>query len=139
VYIVDAVPNRPLNEHRFVPLTKGRKLVELRGDLDAVLAQAAEAGDAHVRVVLDVEQPEPGLAQRVREQLPAAVDVRLEYPDQPQAESEGLAHLNPEEQFVRYYQSQHAGNEPAPALLALFRELYEQARASDLVGAEVSS
>lgn len=125
VYIVDAVPGRPLNDLRFVPVTKGRRLKELRGDLATVLAQAATAGDAHVRVVLEVPQPEPGLAQRVRDELPAAVDVRLDYPELEQATSEGIAHLEPREQFVRYYQAQHSGTEPTSELLALFSELYE--------------
>jgi exonuclease SbcD len=128
VFVIDAVPGRPLNEQRFIPLTKGRRLKELRGDLDTVLARASEAGDAHVRVVLDVAKPEPGLAQRVREQIPAAVDVRLDYPEVADAPSEGIAHLDPKEQFVRYYRSQHSGAEPASELLVLFSELYEEAQ-----------
>lgn len=132
VYLIDAVPGRPLNDLRFIELTKGRRLKELRGDLDTVLARASEAGDAHVRVVLDVAKPEPGLAQRVRDQLPAAVDVRLEYPEVLETPSEGIAHLDPKEQFVRYYRSQHTGADPAPELLALFTELYDEAHAVEV-------
>jgi exonuclease SbcD len=134
VYIVDAVPGRPLNDLRFVPLTKGRRLKELRGDLAAVLAQAESAGDAHVRVVLDVAHPEPGLAQRVRDQLPAAVDVRLDYPEVVQAPSEDIAHLEPREQFVRYYRTQHSGVDPTTELLALFSELYEEVQNAEVSG-----
>jgi exonuclease SbcD len=132
VYVLDAVPGRPLNDLRFIELTKGRRLKELRGDLDTVLARASEAGDAHVRVVLDVARPEPGLAQRVRDQIPMAVDVRLDYPEVLETPSEGIAHLDPKEQFVRYYRSQHTGADPAPELLTLFTELYEEAQAVEV-------
>ncbi len=135
VYIVDAVPGRPLNDLRFVPLTKGRRLKELRGSLDAILAQASDAGDAHVRVVLDVPRPEPGLAQRVRELVPGAVDVRLDYPEAGTRPSESLAHLDPKEQFVRYYRAQHGGAEPITELLSLFSELYDEVRAAEGAGA----
>ncbi len=82
--------------------------------------------DAHVRVILDVAKPEPGLAQRVRDLLPTVVDVRLDYPEVAETPSEGIAHLDPKEQFVRYYRSQHGGAEPASELLVLFSELYDE-------------
>ena len=40
---------------RSIPLTKGTPLKELKGRLDEVLARAAEVGDAHVRVTLQVD------------------------------------------------------------------------------------
>ncbi len=132
VFIIDAVPGLPLIEQRFVPLTKGRRLREVRGDLNTVLARAAEAGDAHVRVVLDVAKPEPGLAQRVRDLLPAVVDIRLDYPEVAETPSEGIAHLDPREQFVRYYRSQHSGAEPARELLVLFSELYDEVQTTEV-------
>ena len=122
VRIIDAEPNKRVT-HTTVPLTKGRPLAELRGSLDEVLAQGGEAGDAHLRVRLDVEQPEPGIAERVREALPNAVDVQLEYE---LAEDEGaveaLGQLSAAELFTRYYRAQH-GAEPVLELIALFEEL----------------
>lgn len=129
VRLIEASAGRPATQ-RAIPLTAGRRLMELRGTLDAVLAEAARAGDAHLRVVLDVERPEPGLAQRVREQLPGAVDVRLDYPSDDEPEALGLAHLQPEELFARYYVQQH-GAAPPVELLALFRELHEQVIAEE--------
>lgn len=129
VRIVDAAPGRPV-EHRAVPLTAGLPLIELRGGLGDVLNAGEAAGPAHIRVVLDVERPEPGLAQRVRDALPGVVDVRLAYD---RSEDEGadvdFADLAPEELFVRYYQRQH-GAEPAEELLGLFRELVTEAVAA---------
>ena len=129
VRIVDAAPGRPV-EHRAVPLTAGRPLLEVRGTLAEVLAAGEAAGDAHLRTVLEVSAPEPGLGQRVRDELPGVVDVRLEYD---RSEDEGgdveFADLAPEELFVLYYQRQH-GAAPGDAMLALFRELVDEAVAT---------
>lgn len=125
VVVFDAVPGRPVRDVRSVPLTKGTPLVELRGRLDKVLAEAADLGTAHVRVTLEVDAPEPGLAQRVKDQVPGAVDVRLDYPQLAEEETPALATLAPDEQFTRYYRSQH-GADPDVDTLALFRELHDQ-------------
>jgi exonuclease SbcD len=122
VRIIDAAPGRPV-EQRAVPLTSGRPLVEVRGALDEVARAAEAAPAAHLRVVLDVERPEPGMAQRVRDLLPGAVDVRLEYQRlAEEVEEPVLGRLAPTDLFARYYRTQH-GAEPAPELLALFTEL----------------
>lgn len=127
VRIIDAAPGRPV-QHHAVPLTKGRQLVELRGGYEQVLEAASAAGDAHLRVALEVEAPQPGLAERVRDALPSTVDVQLHYEAPPgEAEPEqGFAHLTPEELFARYYRATHQAD-PAPELLGLFRELYDDA------------
>ena len=138
VRIIDAVPGRPIerSDHKTVPLTRGRQLAELRGSLDEVLAQREEAGDAYVRVRLDVERPEPGIAERVREALPNAVDVQLEY-ELPEDETavEALSQLGAAELFTRYYQATHRA-EPPPELIALFEELL--AEVEDVQAAEAA-
>jgi exonuclease SbcD len=98
VTIVDVRPGKPAAV-RSVPLTAGSRLRTLRGTLVDVLAAAAEqpaspeevVGDGpvaadtgaesdrwpdHLRVVLD-EAPRAGLADEVRERIPAAVEVVL--------------------------------------------------------------
>jgi exonuclease SbcD len=136
VRIIDAEPGRPVTQTP-VHLTKGRQLAELRGSLDQVLAQADEHRGWHLRVRLDVERPEPGIAERVRDALPNAVDVQLEYEapedDQP---VEAIANLSAAELFTRYYQAQH-GADPAPELVGLFEELLaegDEARAAEATG-----
>ncbi len=133
VRIIDAEPNRPVTQTP-IELTRGRPLAELRGTLDEVLARRDDVGEAHLRVRLDVEHPEPGIAERVREALPNAVDVQLEYeaPEDDQA-VEPIANLSAAELFTRYYQSQH-GADPEPALVGLFEELLaegDEARAAE--------
>jgi DNA repair protein SbcD/Mre11 len=61
---------------RTVPIGAGRRLRTLRGSLAAVLERGDDAGDDHLRIVLD-DPPRVGLADEVRAQLPAAVDVVL--------------------------------------------------------------
>ena len=136
VRIIDAEPGRPVTPTT-VPLTSGRPLAELRGTLDEVLARAEEHRDAHLRIRLDVERPEPGMAERVRDALPNAVDVQLEYetPEDDQA-VEAIANLSAAELFTRYYQAQH-GADPAPELVGLFEELLaegDEARAAEAAG-----
>jgi exonuclease SbcD len=124
VVVFDVVPGRPVRDVRSIGLTKGTRLIELRGRLDEVLARAADLPEAHVRVTLEVDQPEPGLAQRVRDQVPGAVDVRLDYPDLAREETPALTSLAADEQFRRYFRSQH-GADPDVDTLALFRELHD--------------
>ena len=120
--IIDAVPGQPVT-HTAVSLSKGRPLAELRGSLDEVLAQADDHRETHLRVYLDVERPEPGIAERVRDALPNAVDVQLDYdPEEAEGAAEALGQLSATELFTRYYQATH-GAEPVPELLALFEEL----------------
>ncbi len=122
VRIIDAVPGQPVT-HTAVPLSKGRPLAELRGSVDEVLAQAGDHRETHLRVYLDVERPEPGIADRVREALPNAVDVQLDYePAEDEGAVEAFGQLSAAELFTRYYLAQH-GAEPVPELLALFQEL----------------
>ncbi len=124
VRLIELSPGAPARQHP-IPLRSGRELIELRGPLAAVLARAPEAAGSYARVIVEVERPEPGLAARVREAIPTAVDVRLEYEHERALPEPELARLAPRELFVRYYRAQH-GAEPAEELAALFDELLDQ-------------
>jgi exonuclease SbcD len=128
VRLIEASAGTPAKQHA-VPLTRGRPLVELRGPLAELLGRAGEAAGGYARVIVEVERPEPGLAQRVREAIPTAVDVRLEYEHERALPAPELARLGPRELFVRYYAAQH-GAAPAEELTSLFDELVEQATAA---------
>jgi exonuclease SbcD len=136
VRIIDASPGRPV-EQRAVPLAGGRPLVEVSGTFDEVLRGVDGLGEAHLRVILDVDRPEPGMAQRLRDAVPGVVDVRLQYErtEEEPAPAE-LSKLAPLELFARYYHAQH-GAAPAPELLAMFSELLE-AEASTIEGLGVA-
>ncbi|HXF56241.1 MAG TPA: exonuclease SbcCD subunit D [Actinomycetota bacterium] len=122
VALVEASPGRPARV-REVPLSAGRRLLEVRGTLDELAERAAGAGDAYLRVYVRTHGPTPGLADRVRELLPNALDVVLDYErreGEPRAPD--VATLSPRDQFVAYHRAHH-GAEPAPELLAAFDEV----------------
>jgi exonuclease SbcD len=123
VSIVDASPGRPAKV-REVELTSGRRLLDLHGTLDEVAAQAGDVGDAFLRVFVTTDGPVPGIADRIRDDLPNALDVHLVYE---RAEAEGRAgapvsSLAPRDQFLAYYRSQH-GADPDERLLESFDEV----------------
>jgi DNA repair protein SbcD/Mre11 len=125
VAIVDAAPGKPAKV-REVALTAGRALRDVRGTLDEILAQASTLGDAWLRVSVVTEGPVPGLADRVRDELPNALDV---VPVYDRDEDRGgadvpLRSLDPRDQFVAYFRSHH-GAEPTDGLLAAFDEVHE--------------
>lgn len=122
VCVVDAAPGKPAKV-REVPLSAGRRLLDLRGTLGDVIARAAEVGDAYLRVFVTSDGPVPGIADRVREALPNALDVGLVYERREgEPPSEPVSSLAPREQFTAYYRSQHAAD-PPDAMLDAFDEV----------------
>jgi len=127
VAIVEAAPGVPATVGE-VPLSAGRRLVDLRGTLDELTVAAGDGslGDAWLRVLVETDGPVPGIADRVREALPNALDVRLVYDrtaeGEPGARSAGVSVLDPRDQFAAYERLTH-GVEPDPALLAAFDEV----------------
>ncbi len=119
---------------REIPLTAGRRLVDLRGSLDAVAASGDAVGDAWLRVFVETDGPVPGIADRVREALPNALDVKLVYDrsadDEPAARSAGVGALGPRDQFAAYERMTH-GVDADPALLAAFDEVLALVRDGD--------
>ena len=166
VNVVDVRPGKPAVV-RAVPLAAGSRLRTLRGTLVDVLAAAAdlpaprpEAGgdgaavdapadaDAsgtaravwpdHVRVVLD-EAPRAGLADEVRERIPAAVEVVLaprETGDGRRPTDPDRLRRTPRDLFAEYLVEHDVADD---RLVPLFDELVEQVTAepSDEAGAAV--
>ena len=124
VSIVEASVGGPA-KIREIPLTSGRRLVDLRGTLDEVIAAGAEAGDAHLRAFVATEGPVPGIADRVRDALPNALDVQLVY-DRAEMEPGGepMGSLAPGDQFLAYYR-QHHGVDAPDELVAAFQEVLQ--------------
>jgi len=126
VRLVDLEPGRP-GIVRAVPLTAGRRLGEVRGTFEEVVEHGSRLPDLHLRAVVSVPRPEPGLAQRIREALPNCVDVSVTYTDHAEEREEvPLSMLGPQESFTRYHEHRH-GTPPAPEVLALFREVLDEA------------
>jgi exonuclease SbcD len=125
VYVVEARAGKPARVLA-VPLEAGRKLIDVEASLDDLPGLAGSLGNAYLRVFLRTDGPVPGIADRVREVLPNALDVHLVYE---RAEDEtptpSLASLEPRDQFVSYYRAAH-GVDPHDDLLAGFARIEEE-------------
>jgi exonuclease SbcD len=126
VVVVEAKPGRAAAVES-VPITAGRRLRDVSGTLDELAAQAPELAGAFLRVTVEAEGPAPGLAERVRELLPGAVEVTVDYPrlEMPAIEP-ARGTLQPAELFAGFYKKKNAA-EPPPELVDLFRSVYEEA------------
>jgi DNA repair protein SbcD/Mre11 len=124
VSIVDVLAGKPAKVEE-VPVSAGRQLRDVRGPLDVVLQQGAAAGDAFLRVFVDTDGPVPGIADRIREELPNVLDVHLVYErDDATPGAQPVSSLHPRDQFIAYYRAQHSA-EPAAELLDVFDEVLE--------------
>ena len=126
VTVVEASPGRPAKV-REVALTAGRRLLDLEGSFDQVLAKGAQLSDAHLRVFVQTEGPVPGIGERVRDALPNAVDVQLVYEraDVP-TETRPLPSLQPRDQFDAYFRHTHGVDDVPDDLGRAFDEVIEE-------------
>jgi exonuclease SbcD len=125
VVIVEAHPGKP-PKTKLVPIDAGRKLIEVNATIDDLDRLRAEVGDAYVRVNLTVDSPVPGIADRVRDALPNALDIRLVLPQNEDRElPPSMRDLDPRNQFSSYYSSIH-GADPTEELLGAFDRVYEE-------------
>lgn len=120
--LVKAEPGRPASVEE-LPLRSGRRLMELAGTLEQVLARAGDTGDAYVKVVLQ-ESARVGLADEVREAIPNAVEVVLDNPVERNESVEPRQGLDPTEAFARYLADKDAAD---PKVQTLFAELLDEA------------
>jgi len=126
VVLIEAKPGRPAHIES-VSLSAGRKLRDVTGTLQELEALAAQVGSDFLRVQVRVDAPTPGIADRVREVLPNALDVQLEYErQQPTGEATRLGRLDAAELFSEFYEH-HNGAKPSEELIGLFRSVYEEA------------
>lgn len=126
VALVDAKPGRPAKVKE-IPLSAGRELLDVEGVLDEVLTRGAEQPDAFLRVFVHTDGPVPGIAERIRDALPNAVDVSLRYERAEQSDDASpISSLQPREQFVSYYRREHGVDEVPEDLMASFGRVLEE-------------
>lgn len=129
VSIVEATPTTRAKV-RQVPITAGRRLLDVRGSLSELEAQAPTLGDAHLRVFVRCDGPTPGIGDRVREILPNTVAVSLDYVREDREEI-SVGTLLPRDQFVAYFRQAH-GAEPAEPLMRAFDEIFAEVSGESL-------
>ena len=125
VALVEASPGRPAKV-REITLSSGRPLLDVEGTLDEVLARGEQLPDAYLRVFVHTDGPVPGIAEQVRDVLPNAVDVSLRYEraDMPR-DAAPLSSLQPRDQFVSYYRTEHGVDVVPEDILQAFNEVLE--------------
>jgi exonuclease SbcD len=131
VVVLEARPGRPVAVES-VPLTAGRRLRDVAGTLEELRALAGEAGEDYLRVTVKADGPAPGLADRVKELLPNALDVAVDHPRSdgepgPGGDAARRVGLEPGRLFATYYEHRN-GAPPPTGLQRLFEALYEEAR-----------
>jgi exonuclease SbcD len=100
--------------------------MNVRGTIDELEQRRDTVDDAYLRVFLVCERPRAGLGDQVRELLPNALEVRLEYErDESEAERVDMKTLTPRELFARYYLGHHAAD-AEKELLDLFDRLLDE-------------
>lgn len=125
VAIVDLTPGRPADV-REVPLSAGRKLLDVTGTMAELAAHAATRDTAFLRVNLVADGPRPGLADQVMGMLPQAVEVRLQYPRTEAEAAVTVRGVPPREQFANYFRERH-GASAGDDMLDLFVTLFDEA------------
>jgi exonuclease SbcD len=129
VVVFEAKPGRAVAVES-VPVTAGRRLRDVSGTLEDLRRLSAAAGRDFLRVRVEADAHVPGLAERVKELLPNAVDVTVDYPrvesGRKEADGPARSRLDPAELFARYYERKN-GVPPPAALETLFHAIYEEA------------
>ncbi|MDH3498605.1 MAG: exonuclease SbcCD subunit D [Acidimicrobiia bacterium] len=122
VAIVDVEPGLPASVTS-VPLTTGRRLLRPKGTWQEIIA-ADDVYESYLDLTVETAGPDPGLADRARDEFDYVVKVRADYPrtdpDRPARSERTLV-----EHYADYYEEAE-GVEPPDALLRAFRELQEE-------------
>lgn len=127
--LITVEPGRPATvEFRTLPCQKPLKVVRCEGK---ALEQALDGHRDHpgwLKVIVELESPELGLADRVRKVCPQALVIEPRYPEKRATDgSQGpvVEKLSPTEAYKQYYQDRFERT-PGDGVLRAFAELYEE-------------
>jgi DNA repair protein SbcD/Mre11 len=124
--IVEATAGRPAIP-RQVRLDGVRRLRTIDGTVAELRARAADVGDDLLKVVVN-EPARAGLADRVREILPNAIDIRIAAPSAPDQPLPDRSGLTPQGLFKAFLDQEEVADE---RLERLFARLLDEATGSD--------
>ncbi|HZT97574.1 MAG TPA: exonuclease SbcCD subunit D C-terminal domain-containing protein [Chloroflexota bacterium] len=128
VTVVEVHPGLPVAAHE-VPLRSLKLFLDLHCTLDELEGFREEAKDAYVRVKLKCGGPAPGLSDQVREIIPGALIISLDYPEKSLPDAVDVRSKTPRQLFEGYL-SVRSEAEPDPELLGLFDSLLAEVSAS---------
>jgi exonuclease SbcD len=121
VVIVDVEPGLPA-VIRSVPLSAGRRLLRPRGTWEAIVDMDG-LDESYLDLTVETTGPDPGLAERARDEFDYLVKVAAEY-ERPEREAivrEGRTLLD----LYGAYHEERTGVAAADSLLDAFREVLE--------------
>lgn len=126
VVMIEAEPGR-LAVVTPVSLGSGRPLRRERGTWEAIAARVDELADSYLDLTVQVGGPDPDLGRRATETFPYLVHVRPEGPPGERREPRvpGASPAD-DELYAAFHRAAH-GEDPSTELLALFREVLEEA------------
>ena len=127
-WIIEARPGRPPETVEAVKIRSGRRLQEQRLSLEQLERRTADlAGfDGWLKLRLQLDEPRPGLRERVMRELPNTLAVVTELSGgeaEPPAAVTDASQLDLNAEYRRYCLAARQ-QEPSPELAAAFRELY---------------
>jgi exonuclease SbcD len=123
VVVVDVEAGAPAVV-RSVPLSAGRRLVRAKGEWGDLLTRD-DVREAYLDLAVETAGPDPGLADRAREEFDYLVSVRAEYP-RTEAEASSRLGKTLDELYGAYYLRSEGVAAP-DELLTAFREVMEEA------------
>ena len=124
VVLIEACPGKSARLES-IGLTSGRRLRAVAGTIEELEESASSFGQDYLRVTVKTTGPVPGIADRIRDVLPNALDVRTDYPRTLVKLDEERRHMAPDAMFASFYQSQH-GAPATKELIQAFNTLHEE-------------
>ncbi len=134
-WIVELTPGRPAETVAEIRIRSGRRLVEHRLSLAELERRSGDlAGfDGWLKLRLQLDEPMPGIRERIMRELPNTVavlsELKGEEAELPEAITDA-SQLDLEAEYRRYCLSTRQ-QEPSEKLAAAFRELYGSAHEED--------
>jgi exonuclease SbcD len=126
--LITVEPGRPPKvEFRALPLTRRLEVVSCdAGNLEDVLAESQDEGCLY-KVIVKLEAPVVGLADRVRKVCRNALQIEPRYPHTSETAAPLLdpEKFSPKEAYLKFY-GDRVGAEPSAAVVAAFETLFEE-------------
>ena len=99
VVLIEAHPGKSARLES-ISLTSGRRLRAVAGTIEELEKSASSFGQDYLHVTVKTIGPIPGIADRIREILPNALDVRTDYPRTVTKLDEERRHMAPDAMFA---------------------------------------
>jgi exonuclease SbcD len=124
VVLIEAHPGKSARLES-IGLSSGRRLRAVAGTIEEIEKSASSFGQDYLHVTVKTTGPVPGIADRIRDILPNALDVRTDYPRTVTKLDEERRDMAPDAMFASFYQSQH-GAPATQELILAFNTLHEE-------------